>query len=380
MRLTKGPISGGRSAGRPGVPLQAETGGGFGGKEEYPSILAIHAALLARRIGRPVRMIYDRHEDIAATTKRHPAVVTHRTGVTRDGRLVAQDIEVVMDAGAYATLSPVVLSRGALHAGGPYRCPNVRIRARTMARNMPPSGAFRGFGAPETEFAAEMQVNGSPRRSAFRAEVEARTGLPFRESYRTDAREHGPSRADVRFVGYPGIEWDQATFRGDAYPCYSWAAAVAAVDVDLDTGEVAVRSVVAVDEAGRIVNPVLAAGQVEGGTLQAVGYATIEEMQVERGRYVNDRFATYLIPTALDAPEIRALFAEDPFAGVPHGAKGLGELPMDVGAPAVIAAIHDATGAWIHELPATPERVLAAILEAEEGVAPAAGVIPEPHR
>jgi len=141
------------------VVIQAETGGGFGGKEEYPSILALHAALLARACGRPVRMIYDRHEDIAATTKRHPAVVRYRSGVAADGRLVAQDIEIVMDAGAYCTLSPVVLSRGTLHAGGPYACPNVRIRSRAVATNTPPNGAFRGFGAPQTEFAAEMQVN-----------------------------------------------------------------------------------------------------------------------------------------------------------------------------------------------------------------------------
>ena len=141
------------------VVIQAETGGGFGGKEEYPSMIAMHAALLAQRLGKPVRMIYDRHEDIAATTKRHPAIVRHRTGVTRDGKLVAQDIEVVFDGGAYCTLTPVVLSRGTLHAGGPYSCPNVRIRGRAMATNTPPNGAFRGFGAPQTEFAAEMQVN-----------------------------------------------------------------------------------------------------------------------------------------------------------------------------------------------------------------------------
>ena len=104
-------------------------------------------------------MIYDRHEDIAATTKRHPAIVRHRTGVTRDGRLIAQDIEVVMDGGAYCTLTPVVLSRGAIHAGGPYRCPNVRIRARATRTNTPPNGAFRGFGAPQTEFAAETHLN-----------------------------------------------------------------------------------------------------------------------------------------------------------------------------------------------------------------------------
>src|ERR1051326_7620928 len=121
-------------------------------------MVALHAALLALKCKRPVRMIYDRHEDIAATTKRHPAVVRHRTGITNDGRLVAQDIEVVMDGGAYCTLTPVVLSRGALHAGGPYRCPNVRIRARATRTNTPPNGAFRGFGATQVEFAAEIQL------------------------------------------------------------------------------------------------------------------------------------------------------------------------------------------------------------------------------
>ncbi|MDP9481845.1 MAG: xanthine dehydrogenase family protein molybdopterin-binding subunit, partial [Chloroflexota bacterium] len=128
--------------------VQAETGGGFGGKEEYPSMVGLHAALLALRTGKPVRMIYDRHEDLAATTKRHPAIVTHRTGVMRDGRIVAQHIELLMDGGAYATLTPVVLSRATIHAGGPYDVPNVRIRSRAVATNTPPNGAFRGFGAP----------------------------------------------------------------------------------------------------------------------------------------------------------------------------------------------------------------------------------------
>ena len=522
------------------VVIQVETGGGFGGKEEYPSGLAIHAALLALKARRPIRMIYDRHEDIAATTKRHPAIITHRTGVTRDGRLGAQDIDIVMDAGAYSTLSPVVLSRGSIHAGGPYACPNVRIRSRTMRTNTPPNGAMRGFGAPQTEFAAEMQVSRvadalgiSPaelrRRWAYRVgdvtptgqvlrqsvaavrvldraveaaeferirertaaerltrerarlagpdpaartargigvalawhgagftgggerhlasvaaievdadgrvrclvdsteigqgsrtvlaqlaadalgipldeveiapqdtrvvpnsgptvasrttmvvggllvaaagrlreEFEARTGKSFAASYRDDARSHGPARAEERFDGFSDISWDDATHRGDAYPVFSYAAAVAEVDVDLDTGEVAVRSVVAADDAGRIVNPQLATGQIEGGTLQAVGYATIEEMKVEGGRYMNDRLATYLIPTSLDAPRMTALLVEEPFSGVPHGAKGLGELPADVAAPAIVAAIHDATGVWIHQLPATAERVLAGMIELE---------------
>jgi CO/xanthine dehydrogenase Mo-binding subunit len=513
--------------------IQAETGGGFGGKEEYPSILALHAALLARACERPVRMIYDRHEDLAATTKRHPAIVTYRSGVSADGRLVAQDIEIVMDAGAYCTLSPVVLSRGTLHSGGPYACPNVRIRSRAVATNTPPNGAFRGFGAPQTEFAAEMQVNRiaealavSPlelrrrwlyrpgdttptgqvlresvaaeevleraaeaaefervrtRTAAARAEagraagrnvqrighgiglalawhgagftgsgevhlasvasveltadariviligstemgqgtktifpqlaaealgvpieavdfapqdtalvpdsgptvasrtamvvgglvigacrrlravVEERSGGPFAETYPADARAHGPTRIDEHFEPYPGVEFDDTTYRGDAYPAFGWASAIAEVDVDLDTGEVAVRSVVAADDVGRVIHPVLAEGQVEGGTLQAVGYATIEEVKLHDGRYLNDRLATYLIPTALDAPRIETILVEAPFSGAPHGAKGIGELPMDVAAPAVVAAIHDATGVWIHDLPASPERILAAM-------------------
>ena len=522
--------------------IQSETGGGFGGKEEYPSMIALHAALLARRAARPVRMIYDRHEDIAATTKRHPATVRHRTGATADGRIVAQDIDVVMDGGAYCTLTPVVLSRGAIHAGGPYDVPSVRIRARAMATNTPPNGAFRGFGAPQVEFAAEMQVNRlaerlglSPlevrRRNVYRVGGETPTGQILRESVaglevleraaeaaeferlrarstpqaaidglvpdgrparatgvglalawhgagftgsgevqlasvasveldaagrvailtastemgqgtktifpqlvaaelgvpdgdvdiapqdtalvpdsgptvasRTamvvggllvkaarrlrerveresggrafaDARRdwaaaNGSLRIDERFEPYPGEGFDDATYRGDAYPAFGWAAAVAEVEVDLDTCAVTVRHIVAADDVGRVIHPVLAEGQVEGGTLQAVGYATIEEMKLIDGRYLNDRLATYLIPTALDAPRISTILVEAPFSGAPHGAKGVGELPMDVAAPAVVAAIADATGAWIHDLPATPERILAALTGIDAAPAP----------
>jgi CO/xanthine dehydrogenase Mo-binding subunit len=528
--------------------VQAETGGGFGGKEEFPSVIGLHAALLARKAQRPVRMIYDRHEDIAATTKRHPAVVRHRTGVTRDGTLIAQDIEVVMDGGAYCTLTPVVLSRGALHSGGPYRCPNVRIQAKATRTNTPPNGAFRGFGAPQVEFAAETHLNriadelgispleirrrnvyrsgdttptgqvlrdsvageevleraaeaaefvrlrartedarrrrassgsvptsalrtdkarvasgiglalawhgagftGSgevklasvasleltaagelriltastemgqgtktifpqlvadalgvpfeaveiaPQDTAFvpdsgptvasrtamvvgglllkaaarlRDQVTEATGGDFAATYRAYAHDHGALRIDQRFEPYAGIEFDDDTYTGDAYPAFGWAACVATVDVDLDTGEVHVRDVIAADDVGKVIHPVLAEGQVEGGTLQAVGYATIEEIKLRDGRYLNDRLATYIIPTALDAPRIHALLVEAPFPLAPHGAKGIGELPMDVGAPAVVAAIADATGAWIAELPASPERVLAA-LTADPSLAP----------
>jgi CO/xanthine dehydrogenase Mo-binding subunit len=195
----------------------------------------------------------------------------------------------------------------------------------------------------------------------LRAQVEEATGHSFADAYRTYADLNGGLRVDERFTPYPGDPFDDKTYTGDAYPCFGWAACVAEVDVDLDTGEVAVKSVVSADDVGRVIHPVLCEGQVEGGTLQAVGYATIEEIKLVDGRYQNDRLATYLIPTALDAPRITSILVEKPYSGSPHGAKGVGELPMDLGAPAVIDAIHDATGAWIDELPATPERVLAAL-------------------
>src|SRR5947207_3509988 len=139
--------------------IQTETGGGFGGKEEYPSMIAGHAALLAWKSGQPVKMIYDRAEDMAATTKRHPSRTRHKTDVTEDGKLLAMEIEFVIDGGAYCTLSPVVLSRGTIHAAGPYFCPNVRIKSRAVATNLPPHGAFRGFGAPQSIFGLERHMD-----------------------------------------------------------------------------------------------------------------------------------------------------------------------------------------------------------------------------
>jgi CO/xanthine dehydrogenase Mo-binding subunit len=104
-------------------------------------------------------MIYDRAEDMVATTKRHPSKTKHRTAVSKDGKLLAMEIDFVIDGGAYCTLSPVVLSRGTIHAAGPYVCPNVRIQSRAVATNVPPHGAFRGFGAPQSVFALERQLD-----------------------------------------------------------------------------------------------------------------------------------------------------------------------------------------------------------------------------
>jgi len=483
------------------IVVQAETGGGFGGKEEYPSIVAVHAALLARKAGRPVRLIYDRHEDLAATTKRHPGVIRHRTGVKRDGTLVSQDIEIVLDGGGYCTLTPVVLSRAAIHAAGPYACPNVRIRARAVATNTPPNGAFRGFGAPQSLFAAELmvehvaerlgmssvdlrrkwmlrlgdttatgqvltesvgselvldaalkaapQVGTSARRHVRRGRglslvfhgsgftgsgekklqgtiamealadgtfriltasteigqgtktifcqlaadalgvgldrvslapqdtslvpdsgptVASRTAMIVGRLVQEAAaeikerltRERPPLRVQKSYIQPDSIHWDETTYTGDAYPIYAWACTIADVDVDMTTGEVRVTDLVTAVDCGKALHPVMAEGQIEGGSLQAVGWATIEEIKMKDGGYQNDRLATYLIPTALDAPRIKTILVENPYSRGPFGAKGIGELPMDGPAPAIIAAIHDATGVWLNEIPATPEKVLAA--------------------
>jgi CO/xanthine dehydrogenase Mo-binding subunit len=139
--------------------IQAETGGGFGGKEEYPTMISGHAALLAMKSGKPVKIIYSRSEDMAATTKRHPSRTKIKMAADKDGILLGIDIDFALDGGAYVTLSPVVLSRGSIHACGVYYCENLRVRGRAVATNTPPHGAFRGFGAPQSTFAIERHMN-----------------------------------------------------------------------------------------------------------------------------------------------------------------------------------------------------------------------------
>jgi CO/xanthine dehydrogenase Mo-binding subunit len=182
------------------------------------------------------------------------------------------------------------------------------------------------------------------------------------------ARERPPLRVERTYEQPDTVHWDDQTYRGDAYPVYAWACTIADVEVDTATGEVRVTDLVSAVDCGKAIHPVMAEGQIEGGALQAVGWATIEEIKMKDGRYLNDRLATYLIPTALDAPRLKTILVENPYSGGPFGAKGIGELPMDGPAPAVIAAIHDATGVWLDEVPATPEKVLEAVRNAECGM------------
>jgi CO/xanthine dehydrogenase Mo-binding subunit len=502
--------------------VQMETGGGFGGKEEYPSIIAGHAALLAWKAGRPVKIVYDRAEDMSATTKRHPSRTRHRTAVSRDGRLLAMDIDFVIDGGAYSTLSPVVLSRGTIHAAGPYSCPNVRVRGRAVATNAPPHGAFRGFGAPQSIFALERhmdrialsldlppdelrrrnfiqtgqtsavgQVMREPidlpalldraltlsdyraKRAGFdrsntdaalkhgigfaafmhgagftgsgedhlasvvtvEASVEGRVRVltscteigqgtntifsqiaadvlqldvsdievaqpdtsavpnsgptvasrtcmvvgklvesaalslrtmlqetvgatvPFAAACREYVESRGALRASAQYQPPPGVHWDDERYEGDAYGTYAWAVYVAEVSVDITTFQIRVDDFVAVQEVGRVINPVLATGQIEGGVAQGIGWALFEHVAWREGRMANAQMTNYIMPTSMDLPPIRVFFEETPYAYGPGGAKGLGELPMDGAAPAIANAVSHATGVDIRSIPITPESV-----------------------
>ena len=490
--------------------VQTETGGGFGGKEEYPSMLSCHAALLAIKSGRPVKIVYDRVEDMLATTKRHPSIVRHRTGVQKDGRITAMDVEVVIDGGAYVTLSPVVLSRGGIHAAGPYRCANTRIRGRAMFTNTPPNGAFRGFGAPQTQFAMEVHMeriaetlgidpvtlrarnalrpgdltatgqklredcsalqvlkeavkrSGYRRKSrkykgtnrgigvalffhgsgftgsgelklASRAAVECtehgvrllvssteigqgtRTmhaqivadamGIPYeqvevapidtsivpdsgptvasrtcmvvgkileRAAEELKAKLNGTSPADYLARNGPlrvekqheppeWLKWDEERYRGDAYVTYAWACDVAEVEIDRDTFEIRPLKITAVQDIGRAIHPALATGQVEGGTGQGVGFALIEQVVMKNGAMANSQLTNYTIPTTLDTPDMEIHLVENAFPEGPFGAKGLGELPIDGPAPALVNAIRS-LGIDVREVPATPEVVMLSAL------------------
>jgi CO/xanthine dehydrogenase Mo-binding subunit len=504
--------------------VQMVTGGGFGGKEDAPSAPGAQTALLAQATGRPVRLIFTREEDMAVMSKRHPARVRVRAGATAEGELVALEVDYLLDGGAYATLSPVVLFRGAVHAGGPYRWKHASVDARVVRTHKIPCGAFRGFGEPQAVFAIESALDELAerlgldplelrRRNALGLGDETITGHRLtasvgfaevldrvaasaewarkREEYgrggtrprrgiglaacyygvglgamgkhlnpaaasvvvaadgsvsvavgtteigqgmitvlsqiTADALgcpvemvrvveadtsrvpDSGPTVASrttvmsgnairdaaarIRSAMEPaiadsGLSWrdavalcvqkqiglaahgwsappattfDLATGQGEAYICYTFSANVVELELDEETGETRVLAVHSGHDVGRVINPTTGEGQVEGGVVQGLGYALVEEHALRDGRILNDQFSTYIIPTPLDTPEIRSILVEDAFPWGPHGAKGLGETPIIAVAPAVTNAIFHASGARLRELPATPERVWRAL-------------------
>jgi CO/xanthine dehydrogenase Mo-binding subunit len=511
--------------------VQMETGGAFGGKEEYPSMIAAHAALLAIKSGRPVKIIYDRMEDMAATTKRHPSRTRHRTAVSKDGKILGGEIEFTIDGGAYTTLSPVVLSRGTIHAGGAYFWPSVRISAKAVATNAPPHGAFRGFGAPQSLFALERhmdriaQVAGlSPieirrrnflkpgqttttdqtvhepidmdklldralelsdyraKKDRFTKENSAGTkrkgmgvaaflhgagftgsgerhlssvvgvegcgdgrvrvlvsstefgqgtktvlcqiaaetlGLPyqdveiaqadtkevpnsgptvasrtvmvvgklvqsaalgikqtltgvgllgksysveeFRAACQTHVAAHGAFHSWARYEAPSDVSWDDEKYRGEAYAAFAWAVYVAGVTVDLTTYSASVDDFVALQEVGRVLHPVLARGQIAGGIAQGIGYTLYEKVVWQQGRMQNGQMTNYIMPTSADLPPIRVFFEELGNVHGAFGAKGIGELPMDGPAPAIVNAVADALKIPFDSIPLLPEDIFDAL-------------------
>ena len=154
------------------------------------------------------------------------------------------------------------------------------------------------------------------------------------------------------------LHWDDGAYQGDAYGAYAWAVYVAEVSVDTRTAETRVEDFVAVQEVGKVIHPVLAAGQIEGGVAQGIGFALYENIVWQEGRMANGQMTNYIMPTTMDVPNIRVYFEEIPYARGPAGAKGIGELPLDGTAPAIANAIAHATGADVREVPMTPEKLM----------------------
>jgi CO/xanthine dehydrogenase Mo-binding subunit len=168
----------------------------------------------------------------------------------------------------------------------------------------------------------------------------------------------GPLKSFSKYQPPPNILWDDEKYQGDAYGAFAWAVYVAEVSYDPLTYEVHVDDFVAIQEVGRVINPVLAAGQIEGGVAQAIGMTLYENVVWENGRMKNGQMTNYIMPTAADIPPIRVFFTENPYAYGPDGAKGIGELPMDGPAPAILNAIENATGVSFTHIPLMPEAMM----------------------
>lgn len=489
-------------------------GGAFGGREDIS--VQIVLALAAWKLRRPVKIVWSRRESIIGHGKRHPMRLKAKWGATRAGELTAAQMEIVADAGAYMYTTNKVLGNATITSTGPYRIPNVHCDVFGVYTNNLPTCAFRGFGAPQALFMAELQMDklaaalgldpvefrlrnalrdgealgvGTPtpgpvtiaqvieaaaRRAGWTQDESGRWRAPhpspspephlrrgwgfaggfknvgfsfgYQENSWARVELHGGSQIERVIAMHAGAEVGQGThtvmaqivaeaagvplekvtlltsdsaimknpgsasasrmtfmagnalkaaaeaalekWKNEERPAvaeqvwlapkttpfepetgrstpnfaYAYSAQAVEVEVDTETGHVRVLRVVAADDVGQAINPALVAGQIEGGVVQALGYAITEDFQVREGRVLTDQLSTYLIPTILDAPEnIEPVIVEIPDPLGPYGARGVGELPFLPFAPAVVAAVQNATGVWIHRIPLTPERVLRAL-------------------
>jgi CO/xanthine dehydrogenase Mo-binding subunit len=192
----------------------------------------------------------------------------------------------------------------------------------------------------------------------------------LRESYSRDefqqacakyVAQHGEFKSWAKYEAPPGIFWDDEKYRGEAYAAYTWAAYIAEVTVDLTSYSVTIDDFVALQEVGRVLHPVLARGQITGGVAQAIGFALYEKVVWQNGRMQNGQMTNYIMPTSADLPPIRVYFEELGNVHGAFGAKGIGELPMDGPAPAIVNAIEDAFGVAFTSIPLLPEDIFAAI-------------------
>ncbi len=490
--------------------IQDVTGGGFGGKEAFPSILACQVAVMAKKANKPVKVVFDRREDMEFTSKRHPSLCVYRFAV-KNGVLTAMDINVTFNSGAYTTLSPVVLQRGLICASGVYRIDNLRVVGQAVKTNTVPSGAYRGFGAPQTFFAVEMMMDhvakalgqdslafkekyivrkgdatstsgmyhfevplpemieqidklsdyrakrklyqsqngryrkgigmslffhgcgftGSGERDFIKAVAKLRKNaddtveilasntdigqglkttfckvvaetleIPIErvliENPDTDrVPDSGPTVASrsVMTVGEllrraahrlkadwkPGVEqlveehfvepdfvipFDLEKFHGDAYPTYSWAVNAIEVEVDTLTATTKILGAWGNFDVGVPMDMAIIQGQMQGGFLQGIGYASCEQMNCdERGRIRNNSLSDYILPTAMDVPVLVTEMTNNPYTHGPYGAKGAGELPLVGAAPAYVEAMENALGVNLNKAPFTPEDTMKVIQE-----------------
>ena len=187
------------------------------------------------------------------------------------------------------------------------------------------------------------------------------TAEQFRGACRDYAEGHGPLKSYARYESPGDVYWDDEKYRGEAYAAFAWAVYVAEVTVDLTTYSVTVDDFVALQEIGKVLNPVLAEGQITGGVAQGIGFALYEKVVWQDGRMLNNQMTNYIMPTSVDLPPIRVFFEEQGNVHGAHGAKGIGELPMDGPAPAIVNAVEDATGVRFDAIPLLPEDLFEAL-------------------
>src|SRR5690606_11659001 len=179
------------------------------------------------------------------------------------------------------------------------------------------------------------------------------------EAWRNEER---PAKATYQYRPPKTTPYDPMTGRSEPNFAYGYVAQAVEVEVDIELGMVRVVRVISANDVGHAINPAMIQGQIEGAVVQALGYAVMENLISEQGRIRNPHLSTYLIPTVLDVPiEVKSVILEyaDPIG--PWGARGMAEMPFIPLAPAIAAAIHDATGVWIDTIPFIPERVVKAL-------------------